>query len=113
MSANQEDIKKREKAAIAAIRSAFGTEDDEYGGTLFVNHHLDEIEKDFWQKHLGTSQPEPKQVLDILVLQSHWGDEDDEGIDTFDFTLPDDVTDYVISVRFDEEGQVEEITMES
>lgn len=47
------------------------------------------------------------------MLRSHWGDEDDDGIDTFDFTLPEDITDYVISVRFDEEGQVEEITMES
>ena len=113
MGASQEEIKKREKAAISAIKSAFGTEDDEYGGTLFVTHHLEEIEKDYWQKHLGTTQPEPIKILDILVLRSHWGDEDDEGIDTFNFTLPDDATNYVISVRFDEDGQVEEIAMES
>lgn len=31
----------------------------------------------------------------------------------FDFTLPDDITNYVICVRFDEEGQIEEITVES
>lgn len=113
MHAKQEEIVRREKLAISAIKSAFGTEDDEYGATLFVSHHLEEIEKDFWKKHLGTTEPEPRQVLDILVLRSHWGDEDDDGIDTFDFTLPEDITDYVISVRFDEEGQVEEITMES
>jgi hypothetical protein len=50
------------------------------------------------------------------VLRSHWGDDDDgdeEGIDTFDFTLPDEVTDYVISVRFDEDGEVESVSMES
>ena len=34
------EIEKREKAAIAAIRSAFGTEEDESGATLFVDHHL-------------------------------------------------------------------------
>ena len=34
-------------------------------------------------------------------------------IETFDFTLPEDVTDYVISVRFGGSGQVEEISMES
>lgn len=113
MSASQEEIKKREKTAIAAIKNAFDTEGDEYGGTLFVHHHLEEIEEDFWIKHLGTSHPEPKQVLDILVLQSHWDSEDDEGIDVFDFTLPDDITNYVICVRFDEEGQIEEITVES
>ena len=113
MQANQEEIERREKLAISTIKSVFGSEKDEYGATAFVSHHLEEIEKKFWQKHLGSTQPEPKQVLDILVLRSHWGDEDDDGIDTFDFTLPENVTDYVICVRFDEEGQVEEVTMES
>ena len=113
MQATQEEIERRKKIAIYAIKSAFGTEEDEYGATLFVTHHLEEIEESFWQKHLGTTQPEPRRILDILVLRSHWGDDDDDGIDVFDFTLPEDVTDYVISVRFDEEGQVEEITMES
>jgi hypothetical protein len=51
-------------------------------------------------------------VLDLLELRSCWGDEED-GIDTFDFTLPESITNYVISVRFDEMGRVEEITMES
>ncbi|MUI16138.1 DUF2004 domain-containing protein [Massilia dura] len=34
-------------------------------------------------------------------------------MDVFDFSLPDDVTDYVISVRFDDSGEVENISMES
>ena len=105
------EIEKREKAAIAAIRRAFGTEDDADGATLFVEHHLEEIEGEYWQKHLGTPKPEPIKVLGILVLRSHWGGEDD--IEIFDFTLPENVTDYVISVRFDESGQVADISMES
>lgn len=109
----QNEIEKRVKAAIAAIRSAFGTEDDESGATLFVEHHLEEIEGEYWQRHFGTVKPKPVNVLDILVLRSHWGDDDDNGIDTFDFTLPENVTDYVISVRFDGSGQVEDISMES
>ncbi len=113
MQSTQEEINRRTKLAISAIQSAFGTEEDEYGATLFVSHHLEEIEKEFWKKHIGTTEPEPRQVLDILVLHSHWGDEDDDGIDTFDFTLPEDTTNYVISVSFDEEGKVEDITMES
>lgn len=40
-----------------------------------------------------------------------WGGDND--LDTFDFTLPDDVTQYVISVSFDETGAVEGISMES
>ncbi len=113
MSAHHDEIERREQAALSAIRRAFGTEEDEFGATLFVSHHLSEIEGSYWQKHLGTDNPEPARVLDLLTLQSHWGDEDDDGIDNFDFTLPDDVTNYVISVRFDESRQVEEISMES
>lgn len=111
MPSSQEEINRRTKLAFSSIQRAFGTEEDEYGATLFVSHHLEEIEKEFWKKHIGTTEPEPKQVLDILVLRSHWGEED--GVDTFDFTLPEDTTNYVISVSFDEEGKVEDITMES
>ena len=96
MNENQEEVQRREKLAIDTIRDVFGTEEDEYGATLFVSHHLEEIEEDYWKKHLGTTNPESKQVLEILKLKSHLGDEDDDGIDTFDFTLPGDVTDYVI-----------------
>jgi hypothetical protein len=49
----------------------------------------------------------------MLDLRSHWGAGDAEGIDAFDFTLPGGVTNYVISVRFDDKGDVAEISMES
>src|SRR5262245_54893529 len=100
MPASHNEIKKREEAALAAIKHAFGTPEDEYGATLFVSHHLEEIEESYWRKHLGSTRPEPGSVIDILVLRSHWGDEDDDGIDTFDFTLPNEITNYVISVHF-------------
>jgi hypothetical protein len=62
---------------------------------------------------VGTPRPEPSQVIDLLELRSHWGDEAEDGIDTFDFTLPDGVTDYVIAVQFREDGEVDEISTES
>ena len=64
-------------------------------------------------KHCGVVRPKPKQVCEILTLRSHWSEDDEQGIDTFDLTLPNDVTDYVISVSFDEKGKVVEITLES
>jgi len=110
---SKDEALRREITARAAIKQSFGTGEDELGAHLFASHHLEELEGEYWQKHLGTSRPEPIRILDILELRSHWGDEDDNGLDVFDFTLPDDVTDYVISVRFDETGGVEEISMES
>lgn len=113
MPTSNDEIDRRRDSALSAIKQAFGTASDQHGATLFVSHHLDEIGADYWLKHCGTARPEPKQVLDILILRSHWGDDDDDGIDAFDFSLPDDATNYVISVGFDDNGDVAEITMES
>ena len=105
---NKQELKIREKIALDAIKASFGTENGEYGANLFVQHHLEELEKDYWEKQIGISSPTPDQVLNILRLKSHW---DDEKI--FDFTLPGGVTDYVLSVTFNESGRVDEIGMES
>ena len=118
MTASPDEIERRCNAAIDAIRRAHGTADDEHGATLFVSHHLDGIGDDYWVKHCGAARPDATQVLDILVLQSHWGCDDDgepndDGIDTFDFTLPDEATNYVLSVEFDERGDVSGVSMES
>ncbi|MCD2515635.1 DUF2004 domain-containing protein [Massilia sp. G4R7] len=106
-------VLKREAAARAAIKQSFEAADDESGAGLFASHHLEELNGEYWQKHLGTRNPEPVRILDILELRSHCADDDDDGLEVLDFTLPGDVTDYVISVRFDETGKVEEISMES
>jgi hypothetical protein len=111
MPTNPTLAKQREVAALAAIRKAFGTPDDEHGATLFVSHHLSEVDANYWRKHLGTDKPEPVRVLDILVFRDSWGGDDE--LQTFDFTLPDEVTNYVISVRFSDAGDIEEISMES
>jgi hypothetical protein len=111
MPANPDEIKRREAAARTAIKNAFCSDGDEYGATLFVTQHLEELDSSYWKKHLSTEAPDPRLVLDILELRSHWGGEDE--IEIFDFTLPGDVTDYVISVKFDEAGEVSEISMES
>jgi type II secretory pathway pseudopilin PulG len=113
MPAAKDEIERRRNVALNAIRQAFDTAADQHGATLFVSHHLEELGQDYWQKHCGTARPDSKQVLDILTLRSHWGDDDDDGIDTFDFSLPDNVTNYVISVSFDDNGDVTGITMES
>ena len=111
MPANLAEIKRREAAARAAIKEAFGTPHDEFGATMFVSHHLEELDSAYWKKHFSTARPDAHRILDALVLRSHWGGDDE--IDTFDFTLPEEVTQYVVSVAFDEDGSVSGITMES
>lgn len=108
----QDEIKKRKQVALNAIKKSFGTSDAEYDVDLFIKHHLEEIESDYWVKHLKTEKPKAEQVLDLLVLESSWGNEDDS-IENFDFTLPEGATNYMICVSFDENGKVEDISMES
>ena len=103
--------KQREKTAVVAIRAAFESEDEDAAVREFIVHHLEEIEGTYWKQHLGDESPAPSRVLDILLLRDHWGGDDE--LETFDFTLPDEATQYVISVRFGESGEIEEISMES
>lgn len=113
MKPSRKEIQRRTAAALLAIRQAMDESDDDSSVKLFVSHHLQELKAAYWKKHTGTPQPSPKKVLNLLELRSHWGDEDEDGIDMFDFTLPGDVTQYVICVSFDEDGKVQDIEMES
>jgi hypothetical protein len=101
---------KRRERALDAIKRAFGAASGEENVNLFVEHHLEELPQSYWQKHLGTGAPEPKAVVGLLLLRSSWGEDDRE---YFDFTLPDDVTNYVVSVHFDGSGEIDRISMES
>ncbi len=111
MPAHPDEITRREVAARAAIKKAYGTPADKFGATMFVSHHLEEVEPAYWQKHFAAEKPDPQRILESLVLHAHWGGDDE--LDVFDFTLPEQVTQYVISVAFDEAGQVSGISMES
>jgi len=94
--------------ALDAIKKSSGTDEGEYGIDLFVSRHLEELPQNYWEKHLGTVKPNNEQVIGMLILRSKWDDEE-----VYDFTLPDEVTDYVVSVSFDENGEIDGISMES
>ncbi|PPD44372.1 MAG: hypothetical protein CTY16_12065 [Methylobacter sp.] len=104
------EVERRARLALDAIVQAFGTTEDEFGATMFVKHHLEEIPQSYWQQHLGANSPEPTAIIGLLELFSNWGDND---IENFDFSLPGNVTDYVISVHFNSTGKIDGISMES
>ncbi len=117
MSDNSQEISEREKTARAHIDSIFGTPDAELGVTLFVSHHLSELDASYWIKHTGTSTPDARKVLRLLELcfdaEEEELDDEEEPLDTLDFTLPEGVTNYVICVEFDDAGDVARVSMES
>lgn len=117
MPANSEEISRREKAARAHIDTIYGTPEDEFGATLFVSHHLNELDASYWMKHTGTTEPDARRILQMLELrvdpEEEELDEEEEPLEILDFTLPDDVTNYVICVEFDDSGNVARVSMES
>lgn len=106
-------LQQREKLARAAMQLALEDQQAEDSVDLYIQHHLEEIEPEYWVKHFGTSSPTPLQVLDVLVLKHDGDDEEIEAYEMLDFSLPDQVTNYVICVSFDSHGQVIDISMES
>ena len=113
MTDQNDEIARRSKIALDAIEQAASSGGEDSAVHLFVSHHLGEIDAPYWQKHTGSPNPTLNHVIGTLQLQSHWSDDDEFGVDIVDFTLPEDVTQYVISVKFGMGGQVEEIEMES
>lgn len=106
------DKKEYEQAALATLKSLCGTSAGEDSVTLFVDHHLAELEPDYFSQTYGTPTPEAPQILASLILVDSWSSEDDGNVDVFDFSLPGNVTDYLLSVRFSGDD-IEDISMES
>jgi hypothetical protein len=106
------DNQQKQTAALTVIKSMVGTPEGEDNVELFVEHHLEELESAYFSKIYGTPKPEVSQILSSLVLVSSWSYEDDDIINVFDFSLPEKVTNYVLSVRFSGDD-VEEVSMES
>jgi hypothetical protein len=111
MTEHADELARREQAARLAIKNGFDMEDEDSGVAMFVAFHLEELDAAYWQEWTDSARPAPADVLDILELRAQWGDKDE--MEYFDFTLPGKVTDYVISVHFDDAGKIQEISMES
>ena len=85
----------------------------------FIQHHLDEIETSYWQKYFHTAQPSLIQVVEKLEFKSNTLPDDELDIEEMtyyenhlDFSLPDEISQYVICVVFEEDSIID-VCMES
>ncbi len=106
----KQDMEAKARFAINALQ---GTPDAEYSVDLFVSHHLDELDAAYWSEHFGASKPDAATILAGLVVREFWDTEEDGVLNVCDLTLPGNVADAVLSVRFDDAGEVECVDMES
>ncbi|HRE44670.1 MAG TPA: DUF2004 domain-containing protein [Terricaulis sp.] len=103
----------RQAEARRAIKTLYGKPEGEFGPTLFVSHHLNEIEPEYWLRTVGVQEPSAEQVLNALVLVDAWASGGSETLNVFDFGLPGMASDYLLSVRFQDDGLVQTVSMES
>lgn len=104
------ELQRRQQLAWDAIKQSFGTAAASDSIDLFIEHHLEALPADYWLQQLGTEAPEPSAVLGLLLFSRAWGEND---MEYFDFTLPGEVTQYVVCVCFDQAGKIDSISMES
>lgn len=76
---------------------------------LYIEHHLEEISKEDWEKIFG-KVPNQDEFIDLLELQSSY---EYEGFVFYDYSLPNNLTDYVICIKTDKNNKLIEISMES
>ena len=105
----QAEFESRRHKALAAIRHGFGTLAGEGDVNLFGEHRLDEMPSAYWQERSGSEKPGPQGVPGRLECKSAWGVGD---LEVLDFTLPGDVSNDVVTVRFGATGAVAGLAME-
>ena len=87
--------------ARAALSARYGDEDGDV--VLYIEHHAAEL-----------GLPNDDSWLATLVLRSiNVHPDNTSRMAVFDYTLPNDVTQYVLAVGFDDEGNVVSVDMES
>jgi hypothetical protein len=108
-------IERLDEIARNAMLDASADDDEDFEPvSLFVSHHIEELPNSDLDGLFGTRTPTTEVFLSKLVLRevSFHPDDLDEFV-WFDYTLPGDVTDQVIVVRFDGEGNAVSIDTES
>lgn len=81
---------------------------------FYLQHHLDEFNKDDILALFGTTNIDKQTFMKALSLtRIGFYPEDEDMFAVFDIQLPSDLTDYLISVTFSPYGDVTGMTMES
>jgi len=90
---------------------------DETASGLYFTHHREELPPEAWRQVFGTASPQTIDVdtflaqLELVRVGLYPGDEDRCLL--LDYMLRGEVTNYLLSVSFDADGQLSGIDMES
>ena len=103
-----------DKAARSAISSDF-TRDEDSPSHMYLSHHLDELDSETVAQCFGPDGPYGlDQLLSALRLKRiGLYPEGDSYVATFDYTIDEDITQYILAIEFDAAGDVISVSMDS
>lgn len=92
---------------------------DEDGDTVkfYLEHHLEEISKDEISILINfddiTTEPEQQLLTKLKLVRVGLYPHDEDNFAIFDYTIGCELTDYLVVIKTDENGQLDYMTMES
>jgi len=103
-----------EKDGLKAILEAYAANKtgEAHATVLYASHHIDELDTESLISATGDAKPDQETLLSKLILLDSWEDEDTETVN-MDFILPNDVTHYMLCVKYNSSEELLSIEMES
>jgi hypothetical protein len=102
------------KKAFSAIASDFDLGDESETARFYLQHHLDELSKDELSEIFGEEEVNKESFMNSLILQRvGMYPEDKESFVIFDIQFPDEFSNYLMAVTFDDANELSYISLES
>ena len=108
------DVQKLDKLGLTTIKKDF-----ELGETVkeYIEHHLDELDEDDLQTLINQTKAgktkEEKLLYSIKLKRIGFYPQTEERFVNLDYTLDNDLTDYLVVLDFTDDGKLHYITVES
>ena len=102
------------KKAFEAISSDYDLDDDSETARFYLQHHLDQFNAEDTSKIFGSSDIDKNAYMSSLkLLRIGLYPEDEEENLIFDIQFPEEYTNYLMAVTFDNAGELSCISMDS
>lgn len=111
-----DNIEKFDKLNLTYIQNDFNNDDSDTV-KLYLDHHLEEVDHDELAEliNFGDNAIELNQQLmkKLKLVRVGLYPESEDHFATFDYSIGKDITDYLVVINTDEDGNLEYMTMES
>ena len=100
--------------AFGEISNDYDLGEESEAARFYLQHHIDELSEDELKDVFGTLDIDKETYFKALSIRRiGLYPEDDESFAVFDIQLPEDFTNYLMAVTFDQSGELSYISMDS